>query len=109
MPTWPLPAHPAGLHRPAARLPATLAALSRMVQKPPEGPRIANGNRARASAMALQAGTDMACHDFASLDVSQVSQEELDQAARRVLTARVRCACARRGWLVVGWWDAGCS
>ncbi|PRW58847.1 putative beta-D-xylosidase 7 [Chlorella sorokiniana] len=65
-------------------------ALSRMVQKPPEGPRIANGNRARASAMALQAGTDMACHDFGYLNVKDVSTEELDQAARRVLTARVR-------------------
>lgn len=51
---------------------------------------MAHGNKHRATAMALQAGTDMGCHDMNYLHIEDVSQAELDQAARRVLTARVR-------------------
>lgn len=61
-----------------------------MVQKAPEGPYVAHGNKHWATAMALQAGTDMGCHDMNYLHTEDVSQAELDQAARRVLTARVR-------------------
>lgn len=74
-----------------------------MVQKPPEGPYVAHGNKHRASSLALQAGTDMGCHDFGYLNVTDVSAQELDQATRRVLTARVRCALRMGG----GWWVAG--
>lgn len=35
---------------------------------------------------------DMVCHDFQTLEPEDVSRADLDTAARRVLTARIRCA-----------------
>lgn len=69
---------------------APTAALTRMVQPPPHGPFIAQGSTRRASALAIQAGTDMACHSFDALYPGDVTKVQLDTAVRRVLTARVR-------------------
>lgn len=80
---------------PSHRCFSPLAALTRMVQPPPEGPFVNKGNIATASARAIRAGTDMACHAFDRLKPADVTAAELDQAARRVLTARVRCGAAR--------------
>lgn len=66
-----------------------------MVQPPPDGPFVAEGNIRAASAKALKAGTDMACHAFDRLMAADVTPKELDAAARRVLTARVRCGGLR--------------
>ncbi len=56
----------------------------------PEGPHFANGDKQRASALAVEAGTDMACHLFDELEPDDVKDEVLDAAVRRVLTTRVR-------------------
>ncbi|KAL4434180.1 hypothetical protein ABPG75_000621 [Micractinium tetrahymenae] len=65
-------------------------AINRMVKPPPEGPWVAEGNSRRASALAVKAGTSMACHVFNRLFSKDLEQGELDEAARRVLRARVR-------------------
>ncbi|PSC72215.1 putative beta-D-xylosidase 7 [Micractinium conductrix] len=48
-------------------------------------------SRQEASVLALKAGTDMACHNYyETLDPDAVAKADIDRAARRVLTARVR-------------------
>lgn len=65
-----------------------------MVKPPPEGPFVEKGNSRRASALALTAGADMACHVYNRLFSKDVEEEVLDEATRRVLRARVRCDAA---------------
>ncbi|EFN57583.1 hypothetical protein CHLNCDRAFT_34794, partial [Chlorella variabilis] len=65
-------------------------ALTRIVKPRPKGPHFAGGDKRRASALAVQAGTDMACHLFDMLQPGDVSQRDLDAAVRRVLHNRVR-------------------
>ena len=94
---------------PRAAPPPCRAALTRIVKPRPKGPHFAGGDKRRASALAVQAGTDMACHLFDMLQPGDVSQRDLDAAVRRVLHNRVRQeargsaegrrgSLGRRGW-----------
>ncbi len=58
--------------------------------KPPSGFDLASGNLGKATALAIQAGTDVLMKNTSQLHAEDLDGAELDVAVRRVLRARFR-------------------